>query len=100
MAYEVVINKRSANKLLNMLDYLEKEWGPKVAHAFLDAVYSRIYALQSHPYIGSLTSMKNVRSTLITMHNRIYYRIVKNKIVILNLYDTRRKNQGKQCCSC
>ncbi len=95
MAYEIIINKRFTNKLLNVLGYLEKDWGSNVAHAFLDTIYSRIYALQNHPYIGSLTSMKGVRSTLITKHNRLYYRVFKNKIIILNLYDTRKRNQGK-----
>ena len=95
MAYEIIIKKRFTNKLLGVLDYLEKEWGKKVALAFLDKVRTRVYALQSHPYIGALTSMKNVRSTLVTKHNRLYYRVVKNKIFILNLYDTRRKNRGK-----
>ena len=96
MAYEIVINKRFTNKLLNVLSYLEEEWGGKVAHTFLDTVYARIYALQSHPNIGSLTSIKNVRSTFITKHNRLYYKVVDNKIVILNLYDTRRRNHGKK----
>ncbi|MCD6011252.1 MAG: type toxin-antitoxin system RelE/ParE family toxin [Flavipsychrobacter sp.] len=91
MAYEIIINKRFTNKLLSVLDYLEKEWSKKVALAFLSKVYTRIYILQSHPYIGSLTSITNVRSTLITKHNRMFYRIVGNKIVILNLYDTRKK---------
>ena len=95
MAYEIVINKRFTNKLLSVLAYLEKEWGKKMAIAFLDTIYSRIYALQSHPYIGSLTSINNVRSTLITKHNRLYYRVEGNKIIILNLYDTRKRNQGK-----
>ncbi len=95
MAYEIVINKRFTNKLLHVLDYLEKEWGRKVASVFLSKVYSRIYALQSHPYIGSLTSINQVRSTIITKHNRMYYKIVKNKIVILNLYGTRRKTRVK-----
>jgi len=91
MAYEIVINKRFTNKLLRVLDYLEKEWGQKVALAFLDEVYARIYFLQSHPHIGSLTSIDTVRSTIITKHNRLFYRVVGNKIVILNLYDTRKK---------
>jgi len=95
MAYEIVIKKRFTNKLLGVLDYLKKEWGTEVAHVFLVKVRTRIYALQSHPYIGALTSARNVRSTLITRHNRLYYRIDKNKIFILNLYDTRRKNRGK-----
>ena len=95
MAYEVIINKRFTNKLLAVLDYLEKEWGKKVALTFLDTIYDRIYALQSHPYIGSLTSINSVRSTLITKHNRLYYRVEGNKIIILNLYDTRQKKTGK-----
>jgi len=95
MAYEIIINKRFTNKLLNVLDYLEKEWGKKVALAFLDTVYTRIHTLQSHPYIGSLTSFDNVRSTFITKHNRMFYKVVKNKIVILNLYDTRKRNRNK-----
>jgi plasmid stabilization system protein ParE len=95
MAYEIVIKKRFTNKLLGVIDYLEKEWGKKVAQAFLDKVRIRINALQSHPYIGALTSMKDVRSTFITKHNRLYYRVVKDKIYIVNLYDTRKKSRGK-----
>jgi len=91
MAYEIVIKKRFANKLSGVLNYLEKEWGTKVANEFL----GKIFALQSHPYIGALTSMKNVRSTFITKHNRLYYRIVKDQIFILNLYDTKRKKRSK-----
>jgi plasmid stabilization system protein ParE len=91
MEYEVIINKRFAAKLTKVLEYLENEWSKEVAFAFLAKVYSRIYALQTHPYIGSLTSMQNVRSTLITKHNRMYYKVLDNKIIILNLYDTRSK---------
>jgi plasmid stabilization system protein ParE len=95
MAYEVIINKRFTIKLLNILEYIEKEFGTKVAQDFLSRVRTRIYALKSHPYIGSLTSLKNARSTSVTKHNRLYYRIARNKIIILNLYDTRSKKYGK-----
>lgn len=91
MAYEVIINKRFTNKLIEVLDYLEKEWGKRVAEEFLDIVQTRIDALQHHPYIGSLTNIYQVRGLHITRHNRMFYRVVKNKIIILNLYDTRKK---------
>ena len=91
MAYEVVINKRFSNKLLNILNFLVNEWSKKVANEFLDIVYGRIHAIQAHPYIGSLTHIPNVRGLHVTKHNRMYYRVVKNKIIILNLYDTRKK---------
>ena len=95
MAYEIIVKKRFTNKLLGVLDYLEKEWGIQVAIEFLGKVQTRINALKAHPYIGAQTSLVNVRSTLITKHNRLFYRVNKDKIVILNLYDTRRKNRNK-----
>ncbi len=89
MAYEIIINKRFTNKLLRVLDYLEQEWNPKVANEFLDKVYVRIYTLQSNPFIGPPTGILNVRSILITKQNRMFYRVDGNKVIILNLYDTR-----------
>jgi plasmid stabilization system protein ParE len=91
MAYEIVINKRFTIKLLHVLDYLEKEWGKRVAHEFQNKVFVRIYSLQLNPFTGGPTGVGSVRSTLITKHNRMYYRVKDNKVVILNLYDTRRK---------
>jgi len=95
MAYEIIINKRFTNKLLHVLDYLEKEWGKKVAYEFQDKVFVRIYMLQLNPFIGAPTGVASVRSTLITKHNRMYYRVKGNKLVILNLYDTRSNYQKK-----
>ncbi len=89
MAYEIVINKRFTNKLLHVLDYLEKEWGKKVAIEFQDKVFVRIYMLQLNPFIGAPVGIASTRSTLINKQNRMYYRIKDNKIVILNLYETR-----------
>jgi plasmid stabilization system protein ParE len=89
MAYEIVINKRFTNKLLNVLDYLEKEWGKKVAVDFQDKVFVRIYMLQLNPFIGAPVGITSVRSILINKQNRMYYRVQDNKVVILNLYDTR-----------
>jgi len=74
---------------------LKKEWSKEIAQTFQDKTTTRIIALQSHPYIGAPTGVKNVRSTLITKHNRMFYRIEGSKIAILNLYDTRKKQSGK-----
>ena len=89
MAYEVVISKRFSNKLLIVLDYLQNKFGKSVANEFQDKLIIRIYILQINPFIGAPTGISNVRSTLITKHNRMYYRIKDNKLIILNLYDTR-----------
>jgi plasmid stabilization system protein ParE len=89
MAYEIIINKRFSNKMLQTLDYLEEEWSHKTAIEFQDKVFFRLYMLQLNPFIGAPVGIANVRSILITKHNRIYYKVKGDKVIILNLYDTR-----------
>jgi len=46
--------------------------------------------LTKHPHIGALSEKaKDVRGLLIARHNRMYYKIKDNKVIILNMYDTR-----------
>ena len=89
MAYEVVINKRFSNKLILVLNYLHNYFGERIANEFQDKVLIRINMLQLNPFIGAPTGIASVRSTLISKHNRMYYRLKNNTVIILNLYDTR-----------
>jgi len=91
MAYKIVIKKKFIASLSDILSYLEKEWSIQVADDFVKKVDLRISALQNHPFIGALTRFKTIRGVHITKHNRMYYRVTKNKVTILNMYDTRRK---------
>lgn len=91
MAYTLLVKKRFTRKIISLLQYLEKEWSKKIALEFEEKLYKRMEQLISHPYMGTpSSSIKGVRSLLITKHNRLYYRIKGNKIEIMNLYDTRR----------
>ena len=67
--------------------------GQKVANEFQEKTFVRIYMLQLNPFSGAPTNIISVRSTLITRYNRLYYRVKRNKVVILNLYDTKRKRK-------
>lgn len=33
---------------------------------------------------------KNIRSILVTKHNKVYYRVEKGNLIIINIIDTRR----------
>jgi len=69
---------------------LEQEWGDKVARSFLLKVDRRIEMLKQYPYLGVASEkLPGVRGLLITKHNILFYKVEKNKIIILNLYDTR-----------
>lgn len=92
MAYEIVVKKRFLNKLVSTLSYLEKEWGTQSASQFLEKIDRRIEALKHHPYIGAPSGkLPDVHGLLITKHNRLYYKIEGNKVILLNLYDTRQE---------
>lgn len=90
MAYKVIYKKRFSNKLVKLLQYLEREWGQNVAVEFLNKMDKRIDTLKGQPSVGK-PSAKNpeVRTILITKHNRLYYKFSNSTIVILNMYDTR-----------
>lgn len=94
MAYDVVFKLRFNNKLITLLQYLEKHWGEKTAVELLETIDQRIEALKFYPLIGKPSRIKpEIKSVLITKHNRLYYRVQKKKIIILNMYDTRRNPQ-------
>jgi len=85
-----VVKKRFTNKVKKVLAYLEKEWSHKVAEEFLVKIDRRINHLTKQPYLGAPSlKIKDVRGLLITRHNRMYYKIKDDKVIILNMYDTR-----------
>jgi plasmid stabilization system protein ParE len=57
---------------------------------FLQKIDRRIELLTSQPYMGAQsTKVKDIRGLLVTRHNRLYYKIKDDKVIILNMYDTR-----------
>ena len=90
MAYKVIYKKRFQNKLLKLSNYLEVKWGTRVTTVFLNILFEKIETLKQQPLIGrKAEKAKNVRCILITSHNKLFYRIEKNKIAILDLRYTR-----------
>ncbi|MEO5944991.1 MAG: type II toxin-antitoxin system RelE/ParE family toxin [Ferruginibacter sp.] len=90
MAYQIIVKKRFTNRVQKILAYLEEVWSHKIAVEFLLKIDRRIALLATQPYIGALSSkVKDIRGLLITRHNRLYYKIKGDKVIILNMYDTR-----------
>lgn len=90
MAYKIIAKKRFTNKVIKLLCYLEAEWGNTVADRFANKLEKRFDDLSGQPFMGiESETFKNVRSILITKHNRLYYRIKETTIEVINLYDTR-----------
>jgi plasmid stabilization system protein ParE len=89
MAYEILITKRFSKKFQKLLFYIENEWGKSVADQIELELYEKLDILQKHQFVGSLQGREKVRSVIFAKHNRLYYHITKEKIVIINLVDMR-----------
>ena len=83
MEYEIIEKKRFVNKVVN--------WNHKVATDFYEELIWHIDLLKKQPFIGKSNSYNDAKSLLITKHNRLVYKISGNKIIILDLIDTRMK---------
>lgn len=93
MAYKIIIQKRFVVKLNKIVEYLESEWGNKVALDFFNNVNDRINSLKHHPFIGAPSQKyKDARGLYITKHNRLIYTVRGRNVYILNIYDTRQKS--------
>ena len=90
MAIKVITKKRFENKVMKLLDYLNSEWNDSVAINFKKILLDKLNLLSNNPKLGTeVNSIKNIRSILITKHNRVYYKIEGNKIAVINMIDTR-----------
>jgi plasmid stabilization system protein ParE len=96
MEKKIIITKRFCNNTLRVYQYLLKEFSSKTAFQFLDKLEQRINLIIQHPTIGKLSAKrKNIRSIILTPHNRIFYRYQDNIIEILCLFDMRKNPKKK-----
>src|ERR1035437_10443905 len=88
MALKIITTKRYQNNLKKIVSYLVINWNKEVAENFLNLLFTKYELLSTMPNIGvQILSKKNVRSILITKHNKVYYRVEKRHLIILNIID-------------
>ncbi|MBX9783928.1 MAG: type II toxin-antitoxin system RelE/ParE family toxin [Chitinophagaceae bacterium] len=96
MEKTVIVSKRFRKNILNIHQYLLKEFSPTIANGFLERLEKRVEFIIQNPEAGKPSQKrKNVRSLLFTPHNQIFYRVQKNKIELLCITDMR-KNPAKR----
>jgi plasmid stabilization system protein ParE len=96
MEKEVVITRRFRSHTYRTYKYLLKEFSSKTAFLFLEKIEERIELISKHPFIGKQSIKKgDIRSIQLIPYNLIFYRIKKNKIEILCLFDTRQNPMKK-----
>lgn len=99
MVYKIIFKKRFENKLRNLFLHIESEFGLLVAQKFAKQLDKKFQLLKQQPFVGQPSiNIPQVRSLHAGKHNRFYYKIEHDKVIIINMYDTRinpKKNKLK-----
>lgn len=63
---------------------------PSGCHELLNNLEKRLDMIKKQPFVGKSSSKSpGIRAILITKQNKLYYKISENKIIVINMYDTR-----------
>src|SRR5690348_4360684 len=90
MAYQIIITKKLKKSAVKTSHWLEKAWTLKYTIEFDEKLKKIITALSINPNTGRISKKKNITSFRVTIHNRIYYKIFKNQIIILDLVESKQ----------
>lgn len=92
MEKKIVVSNRFRKNTLKVYEYLIKEYSAHTAFSFLDKLQQRVELIIQYPEIGKPSQKKqSIRSVTLQPHNRIYYRLNKDTIELLCLFDMRKK---------
>lgn len=91
MALQVIWSFNAEEDYKKVIEYLRDEWSVTVAMNFIEKTERRLESLTVHPLLGIASEKdKNIRSVVLTKHNKLYYQITENTIEVLNIFDTRQ----------
>jgi plasmid stabilization system protein ParE len=94
MAYQIVVTEYFEETTANTIRWLEAEWSSQSADKFEKKLKAAIERISKSPTTGKLSShFKNIRSVLVTKHNRIYYKMEGEIIILLELFETKQSPQ-------
>ena len=91
MKYKVTISERAENNLDEIIKYLDQEWGEKVKNNFLSKLIKIQYLISTNPFLFiGYSKQKKIHRCLVTKHNFLYFKIIKNEVEIITIHDTRK----------
>ena len=91
MAKEIRWTKTAAKNFDKVIDYLENNWPEQVVIDFVSKTFSLLDLLAELPEIGEIQEKRRqIRGILITKHNKLFYRVENNSLIVLKIFDTRK----------
>jgi len=91
MIEEVVLSPVAAEKLEQLLQYLRTEFSERTMRSFLSRLEKSVSSIQRYPEsCPASLKVRSVRKCIVTKQTVFFYRVSKNRIEILALFDARQ----------
>ena len=91
MGRKVIWSPASEKDFEAILEYLQSRWTYRVISIFINKVDDNISLIVEDPKIFPIINEKlQIRKSVVTKHNALYYRINKQNIEIVRLFDSRQ----------
>jgi len=93
---KLVWTEKAQRRMGEILEYIEREFGAKARQTFQEKTQDFTRILIEFPEMGTLEMKeKNLRGFQLTRQTRVFYRVKKDRIVILTLFDSRQNPKKK-----
>lgn len=94
---EVYFSKKANERYIEICDLIEARWGTIIVNKFSKKLLNFTFTLTEFPLIGAVENLDNsIRGFQLTKQTKVFYKIYKTKIIIINLFDTRQNPQNKK----
>ena len=82
---------RARNEYLSIVGYLLEEWGEKVAGNYVRRIKEVLNTIAERPKLYPATGKrKNVRRCVVSKQTSLYYRIRRDCVQVVTLFDNRQ----------
>ncbi len=91
MAFEVEWSGDAVEDFEEIITWLEQHWSEEIAADFAIRVSEVIQILQKMPFAYRVISKKRaVRRCVISKQTSMFYKVQKNKVILLAFFDSRQ----------
>jgi plasmid stabilization system protein ParE len=88
---KVFFSKTAADKLDELLTFLEIEWSAKVKQNFISKLDNAVNQIKKYPLCAEKSDLQSgLHRLVITKQTTIYYTHNENRIFIVAIFDTRQ----------
>ena len=89
--YRLIWSLRAFQNLKRIITYLEENWTEKEIKNFSIRLDSYLTIIEKRPNtFPAAKSKQNIRRTVVTKHNTLYYKVEKDSIQLIAIIDNRQ----------